>query len=85
MATAEALAARVLEMTMGRVTNEQMEQATAVGFKSEGCDASGEYGKVWLEVGDEVVPFQKPDEHEWHGEDVAQALADLLGVDVRWW
>lgn len=78
----------VINLTIGRVTNEQMEQARAVWFKDEGDDGVERIGPVYLDVGAPngepspyLIPFNKG-EAEWFPFSVAEELARELGVEV---
>jgi hypothetical protein len=84
----------VIDYTVGRATNDDLEQAVAVHFKHEYEGESGmAYGPVWLQVGgvapDDVNPlgsggrmvtFRVGDEPEWHSEEYGEALARELDV-----
>lgn len=88
----------ILDFTIGRVTNDQLEQAVAVWFKDED-EAGGEaVGPVWIQVGGskpdndtnpmpsdgELVPFHVPERVEWFEESFAEELAKDLGLPVVW-
>lgn len=75
----------ILNLTVGRVTNETLEKVTAVSWKSEGENE----GPIYLEVeGDgsgygNLQPFHKG-EAEWFASETAEQLAAELGVPVRY-
>jgi hypothetical protein len=74
----------VLNLTIGRATNEQLEATTAVWFKAEDVGDDGEEaGPVYLQVEGEqnLVPFNRG-EAEWWPYGVAVALAAQLGVET---
>lgn len=98
MVAAQKKSSAVLDYTVGRATNDVLEQAVAVWFKHEWEDDDGnEAGPIYVQVGGstpdndanpmpydgDLVPFNKG-ESEWHSADYAEALARELGVPVVW-
>lgn len=73
----------ILNHTIGRVTNTDLEKTTAVWFKDEDEVEGQSIGPVYLQVEgvDGLVPYNKG-EAEWHTESLARALAEELGVDL---
>lgn len=86
----------VVDHTIGRATNDVLEQAVAVWFKDEGAEGGHSIGPVYIQVGGsapdndsnpmdgELVPYRKGDEAEWHTDALAEALAKEIGVPVVW-
>jgi hypothetical protein len=88
----------VMNETIGRATNDDLERTVAVWFKHEDEDERtfAPVGPIWLQVAGvapneenpyggadrELVPFAKPDVPEWFSKGTAVALAKELGVTV---
>lgn len=88
----------VINATIGRVTNDDLEQAVAVWFKDEDEDEETgvALGPIWIQVGgstpnenDNPMPndgrlegFHRGDGPEWYTIDFAQALASELRVQL---
>jgi hypothetical protein len=87
-----------IDFTIGRVTNEDLEQAVAVWFKDEDEVGGEAVGPVWIQVGGSapdadrnpmpndgrLVPFRLPERPEWFEESFAAELAGALGLPVVW-
>lgn len=85
----------VINLTIGRITNEELEAAVAVWFKDEDEVPLGtSVGPVWIQVGGstpdntnpmpsdgKLVPFQK-DVTEWFPVSMADELAKALGIPL---
>lgn len=84
-------------LTIGRVTNDDLEAAVAVWFKDEDEVLGGAVGPVWIQIGgtkpdadtnpmprdyERLHPFHRPDDLEWWSVYYAERLADDLGVPL---
>ncbi len=94
---AEVRTSEVINLTIGRVTNDELEQAVAVWFKDEDEVTGTTVGPVWLQVGGstpnddtdpmprdgKLVPFAKSDSvGEWFPVTMAEELAKELDVPL---
>lgn len=85
----------VINLTIGRATNDDLERTVAVWFKDEDEDEQTfqPLGPIGLQVGGTVpgqrgnerpvvIDFCRGDGPEWFGKGTAKALADELGVPL---
>lgn len=87
----------VIDLTIGRITNDELEAATAVWFKDEDEVMGVVTGPVWVQVGGStpnddtnpmpsdgaLVPLAKsPNVGEWYPVTVAEQLAAELSVPL---
>lgn len=79
----------VIDLTIGRATNDVLEAAVAVHFKDEDEIGGVATGPIWIEAKDEptgtplLYAFHLPDQSEWFPVTDAEALAAELSVPLE--
>lgn len=79
----------IIDLTIGRATNDVLEAATAVHFKDEDEAEGMAVGPIWISTVDESTdipllhPFTLGDTPEWFPVPVAEQLADHLSVPLE--
>lgn len=75
----------ILDYTVGRATNDDLEKTVAVWFKDEGDDGQESVGPIYLELDSgHMIPLRRGADAEWHADSTARELAKELGVEVKW-